>query len=269
MPCTFPGMFLDMIRQSRAREDRPFRFATATALLLLTLSAALSLVLQVALEQRCTTRLVLIWLLGIAFWLMVGPQVFRWGSEQKSTVRLSLLGIGLLGLNQILVYLAVPAFLFLLFGCHDAHNHWLINTLSNNLVANAICFGSFVVAARWPTTVGRTVNHPSPAATARATHITIKYGNVARPVPVQTIFLIEVEHNCISLFTENGKHVLYRSLSSFLQELPDSFVRVHRSRVVNKNHVQQIAHLPSGDAVITLKNSMEVRMSRTYKTYWR
>jgi hypothetical protein len=246
-----------------------FRFVAGAAVVLLALSVALGFLLQLAMEQTCITRLTLMWSVGVLFWLALGPYVFQ-RAASMSYRWLALIGIAILAVNQAIMYVSVPTLMYLLHGCQDQYNHWITNSISNSLLVNGLCFVGFVVAGRWegerqPAQEPQIKNLEKEKDT---TFIPVKYGSTTLRLEVSSIYLVEVEHNCITLFSESGKHVLYQSLSSFEKSLPDYFVRVHRSRVVNKHFVQEIEGLPSGDALLALRNGYKVRMSRTFRKAW-
>jgi hypothetical protein len=243
-----------------------FRFTMLAVAAALALSITLGFLLQLAINQPCVTRLALMWAVGVMFWLAVGPYIFR-GAGARKYGQLALIGIALLVINQALVYGSVPLLMYLMHGCNDQYNHWLVNTVTNNLLVNGLCFVGFVAAGRWK---DQLATQPDEKGSEKIeTTLQVKYGTTIVLLEIATIFLIEVENNCIVIFSENGKHVLYRTLSSIEKILPACFIRVHRSHVVNKHYAQKVSNLPSGDAIITLLNGHKVRMSRTYKKLWK
>jgi hypothetical protein len=247
-----------------------FRFTIGAVIAMLALSVALGFLLQVVMEQTCITRLTLMWSVGVLFWLGIGPHVFR-HATYLGYAWLAIIGITILAANQAIIYVSVPALMYLLHGCQDQYNHWITNSISNSLLVNGLCFVGFVVAGRGGSTQ-QTAQEPEVKSREKEREmpfIPVKYGSTTLQIEVSTVYLLEVEHNCITLYSESGKHVLYRSLSSIEKILPAYFIRVHRSHVVNKLYVQKLSNLPSGDAVITLRNGLEVRMSRTYKKLWK
>lgn len=47
--------------------------------------------------------------------------------------------------------------------------------------------------------------------------------------------------------------------------LPPSFIRVHKSVIVNTAHIKELQSLMNGDYIIRLKNGQEVKLSRNYR----
>jgi two-component system LytT family response regulator len=88
----------------------------------------------------------------------------------------------------------------------------------------------------------------------------------------QTIFISFEEIICVmskgpyvQLVTDSGAHLLYSRLYEVQQKLPETFIRIHRSHIVNTGFIKGIRSLLNGDQQVLLKNGMEVRASRTYK----
>jgi two-component system LytT family response regulator len=46
---------------------------------------------------------------------------------------------------------------------------------------------------------------------------------------------------------------------------PNRFVRIHRSRIVNLDHVREIRPLWGGDYSVLMRDGTELTMSRTYR----
>ncbi len=67
------------------------------------------------------------------------------------------------------------------------------------------------------------------------------------------------------LHTAQRCYVLRRSLRSLQQRLGESFVRVHRSSIVNIQYVASIKALQHGDALLRLHSGTEIRLSRRYR----
>lgn len=73
------------------------------------------------------------------------------------------------------------------------------------------------------------------------------------------IMYIEGSGNYINIFTLNQKLVIRRSLDWIEAELPNlSFIRIHRSFIINTNHVQRISQKS------VFINEIEIPVSRTY-----
>ncbi len=85
-------------------------------------------------------------------------------------------------------------------------------------------------------------------------------------VDVDDIRWIECAGNYVKLHLSDDMYMIRSSLKNLQSKLnPHQFVRIHRSRMVNIEYVEEIEQWFSGDSKVTLKNGKELRMSRNYK----
>jgi two-component system, LytTR family, response regulator len=86
-------------------------------------------------------------------------------------------------------------------------------------------------------------------------------------IKISSISFIEPVGNYSKIVTSEGKHCLVlKTLKRWQEELPDSnFVRIHRSSIVNLEHVDHIEKNPDTGHVAFLKNKPEpIEVSRRY-----
>lgn len=84
----------------------------------------------------------------------------------------------------------------------------------------------------------------------------------ARPDDVRRI---EADGNYVRLHSSGGEHLVRGTIREMESRLdPASFVRVHRSWIVNLNHVRQIEPYFHGEYVITLTDGARLHSSRGY-----
>lgn len=90
-------------------------------------------------------------------------------------------------------------------------------------------------------------------------NISIKDGYNTVRIQQDDIFFIESDGNYIILHTKSKKYMLRKSLDSIMKDLDDTrFIKIHRSYIVNKNHVRRYSSK-------SLKiNMQEIPISRTY-----
>lgn len=81
-------------------------------------------------------------------------------------------------------------------------------------------------------------------------------------IPYSDIMYFEAREKKIFISTNNHEYALYSTLDKLSQELPDSFVRCHKSFIVNKNKVFRV-FLSRNE--IELIGEHYVPVSRTYK----
>jgi two-component system LytT family response regulator len=84
-------------------------------------------------------------------------------------------------------------------------------------------------------------------------------------LPVSDIRWIGAEENYVRICTATETHLLRETMASMEQRLdPRSFLRVHRSAIVNLQYVKEVRSEPKGDFVVQLVNGHKVSMSRGY-----
>lgn len=84
-------------------------------------------------------------------------------------------------------------------------------------------------------------------------------------LPVSDIRWIGAEENYVRICTANETHLLRETMASMEQRLdPRSFIRVHRSAIVNLQYVKEVRTESQGDFVVQLVNGQKVAMSRSY-----
>lgn len=84
----------------------------------------------------------------------------------------------------------------------------------------------------------------------------------AMQIPYTDIVYFEVRNHCIHIFTTSGEHTLWRSMKELLTELPEFFVRTHRSYIANIYHMQSI--LPNE---IVMTGNVRIPLSDNFKAH--
>lgn len=88
-------------------------------------------------------------------------------------------------------------------------------------------------------------------------------GKIAILDPAEIIWL-EAEGDYVTLYTPEDEHLVTRTLSSFEAKLdPTRFVRIHRSAMINLDHVASIASLDDGRYEVHLLGDHRVKTSRS------
>ena len=83
---------------------------------------------------------------------------------------------------------------------------------------------------------------------------------------VDDIRWIEPEENYVRLHTLEQSHLLRESIGRLEGRLdPQSFLRVHRSAIVNIHYVKEVKTNPDGDASVLLMSGEMIPMSRSYR----
>ncbi len=86
-------------------------------------------------------------------------------------------------------------------------------------------------------------------------------------LPVSEILWIAAEENYVRIFTEEETHLLRETMARVEERLdPQLFLRVHRSAMVNLQHVKEVRTESDGESAVVLVNGQKVPMSRTYRS---
>ncbi|MFT3996271.1 MAG: LytTR family DNA-binding domain-containing protein [Asticcacaulis sp.] len=85
-------------------------------------------------------------------------------------------------------------------------------------------------------------------------------------VDPQEVLWVEAAGNYVEVYTAEKSWLTRGVLSTWEERLAeDGFVRVHRSRLVNRRHIRAIEPVPSGDVTIRLADGRSLGGSRRYK----
>lgn len=94
--------------------------------------------------------------------------------------------------------------------------------------------------------------------------LTVRTGTTSLRVRADEIRWIEASGDYVSLHVEDATHLLSERLKTLEERLDgDTFVRVHRSAIVNVSAIQTLQHVGHGDYEIGLDDGTPVRVSRT------
>ncbi|TLX47108.1 DNA-binding response regulator [Pseudoalteromonas phenolica] len=84
-------------------------------------------------------------------------------------------------------------------------------------------------------------------------------------VPVKEIKWVDAAGDYMCVHTEKDTHVLritMKKLQSLLDE--KQFARIHKSTIINLNHVISIKPLRNNESIVTLNDDIELKVSRNY-----
>jgi two-component system LytT family response regulator len=102
---------------------------------------------------------------------------------------------------------------------------------------------------------------------ARTRHLVVRDAGRTYVIPWTDIDWIAAEDYCVRIHAGASKPLIRRSLQSLLDTLdPATFVRVHRSTVVNLARVREVRPLDSGDAQVRLADGTSLRVSRSFRS---
>lgn len=94
----------------------------------------------------------------------------------------------------------------------------------------------------------------------------VKQGNKTHFIAYQDVYCVEASGNYLNIFDSNGKYVVRMSLSDwYATSGKDYFIRVHRSFIINSNHIREMLSSADGLPIFVLKNEMKVKLGKQYK----
>ena len=95
----------------------------------------------------------------------------------------------------------------------------------------------------------------------KMTSITVKKGDKLIFVKLEEVTHFEADEKYVSVHTNKDIHLTEQSLSQLELKLPDFFMRIHRSVIVNKNYVTEVQKYFNSRFVITLNNSKKTSIT--------
>lgn len=97
-------------------------------------------------------------------------------------------------------------------------------------------------------------------------HFTIKEADSVRLIKVENVDWIEAEGNYVILHVGTKKHLIRDNIGRIASRLdPRKFPRIHRSTIVQLDHVEAFFPASRGDYTVVMKDGTQLFMSRTYK----
>ena len=96
--------------------------------------------------------------------------------------------------------------------------------------------------------------------------ITIKKNERILMLRVEDIYWIEAQGNYVSLKFENASHLLREKMDSLEEQLnPKTFVRIHRSTIVNASRIKELQVWTPGEYRVLMHGGKTFTLSRGYR----
>lgn len=99
----------------------------------------------------------------------------------------------------------------------------------------------------------------------RLRRVPVRQGERLLFVPIEEIIWIEAAGNYIVLHTAQDNHACRETMSGFESQLPDSFLRVSRSAILNLREVREIQALTAGEHIALLTSGATVPITRSLR----
>ncbi len=93
--------------------------------------------------------------------------------------------------------------------------------------------------------------------------IVVKKNHKIEIIPVDQIHYLEAQDDYVKIVTKESSSLKQNRMKFFEEHLPDSFVRIHRSFLVNLNYVKQIDLIAKDSHAVLLKNGKQLPVSKT------
>ncbi|GAA0528436.1 two-component system LytT family response regulator [Rhizomicrobium palustre] len=84
-------------------------------------------------------------------------------------------------------------------------------------------------------------------------------------LPRDSVECIKAERDYVLVCADKAEHLVRETLTSISSRLDHRFLRIHRSAIVNLEHVRQVHPLFAGDARLTLASGRQLTLSRTHR----
>lgn len=91
--------------------------------------------------------------------------------------------------------------------------------------------------------------------------ISVKEGSKIHIIKIEDINYIQAYGDYVMLFTANGKHIKEQTMKFFEANLPDTFIRIHRSCIVNSEKIQRAELFGKESYSVYLKDGVCLRAS--------
>lgn len=92
--------------------------------------------------------------------------------------------------------------------------------------------------------------------------IAVKSGSRIEVIPVGGVIFLESEGDYVVIHTKEGRFLKEKTMKYFEQHLdPNTFIRIHRSYIINVNEISRIELFEKESYLIKLKNGAQVKAS--------
>lgn len=102
-------------------------------------------------------------------------------------------------------------------------------------------------------------------ARSRPERLMVRSGARVVFVDVEQVDWVEAEGNYVRLHTAADSHLVRDTMLAMERRLGPQFVRIHRSRIVNRARVRELRLAPSGEYEAVLHNEMRLGVGRNYR----
>jgi two-component system, LytTR family, response regulator len=102
------------------------------------------------------------------------------------------------------------------------------------------------------------------SASEKTERIVVKTGTKIQVIPVETLLYLEAQDDYVMLYTAEGKHLKQQTMKHYETTLDNkTFVRIHRSYIVNVHQVVKIEPYEKDSWQVVLKNNVKLPVSKS------
>lgn len=95
----------------------------------------------------------------------------------------------------------------------------------------------------------------------KMTSITVKKNDRLIFIKLDDVSFFEADNNYTKIHSESGVYLSSETISNLEIKLPNNFLRVHRSAIINKDHVNDIQKYFNSRYVVTLNNKKQTSIT--------
>lgn len=140
---------------------------------------------------------------------------------------------------------------------------YLLKPFGSERLKVAIQRASLQIQARHS---AQSASRQNEAASPYASRIVFKSRGRILFLPVSSIRWIGAEENYVRISTESESYLLREPISRLEEKLdPQTFLRVHRSSIVNLQFVKEVRTESTGESAVILLSGHKLSMSRSYR----
>ncbi|MCD7937066.1 MAG: LytTR family transcriptional regulator [Tannerellaceae bacterium] len=94
-------------------------------------------------------------------------------------------------------------------------------------------------------------------------HISVKDGAHIHIIPMEELFFIQACGDYVNIFTAGGQFIKEQTMKSLEASLPVTFIRIHRSTIINSSQLSRIELFGKESYHVLLKNGTSLKASLT------
>lgn len=95
----------------------------------------------------------------------------------------------------------------------------------------------------------------------KMTSITVRKNDKLIFIKLNDVSFFEADNNYITIHTELGEYLTTQSISGLEKKLPDHFLRIHRSVIINIDYVKEVQKYFNSRFIITLNNALKTNIT--------